>query len=753
MRRAVHTILAVALLTCMVQCALAAGWVKVGTSGFSTTASLLQDANRIIFNGIVVDAAGNICATANNGENAKYAYTNPSGPPYLPPPTPTCAAVSGGAGGVTIFKPNDTKIDIRVSDYSDPTWSAFSWGPNVSYTTYGGRTDSRYVGAIDKLVVAGDGSVYGLMHYLEIGSGVVAGRENQRIVRINTNGTIDPIYAPARPYTGNGNGSGLDYYTGTAWATVGNIIRGMTVGGDGNVYWTMNDNDGWWKYYFLWRYNVVSHVVEEAPGNTYAAPPDPHDPNLAHNNGRQQDHRMFDLEWVGVDPFDATNQMFAVIFRQKTGGSWGADWRVDPMGWKTNRWQDPGSYPDLPYSDPYEAAKNCISQPGYRDWITATAYDPDKRKLVVCGRGAGGTNVFSRWADDPTKVNRPGLFTKNMDGTDYAIEKIPNAKIANGNNTELPNGGNYWISALAIDPATHRGWMAFTGEAGYNYEPTGTILSWDLGGMRYDTVANQGIPEANAYTVGLTFKGDGVYALVCSKDTGQYSVYKATRSVLSIDRMKAEGAIGAHVVTDTPKLVTYSVPAGTGGAFFYIQDDNHGGGIKVVPYFGEPAAQVGERASVEGTLDVQQGEAVIVAYSEGVTRETTNDLPEPITTAIRSIGGAQTGLQPATYPESFRGKDPALQTPPVGCNTTGQLVRVVGQVYGSDPYIGFFLDDGSPYGIRVICPDDYLADGTTAGITGVSSTMWDDTNNAPIRIIRAMPASRAELVRYREPTP
>lgn len=122
--------------------------------------------------------------------------------------------------------------------------------------------------------------------------------------------------------------------------------------------------------------------------------------------------------------------------------------------------------------------------------------------------------------------------------------------------------------------------------------------------------------------------------------------------------------------------------------------------------------------------------------------------PTTLAAAIGNIGGDQIGLQPPTLAFDPR-RTPTVQDPTYGLNTTGLLVRVVGTVFGSEPYVGFYLDDGSTYGVWIDLPGEAFADGTILGVTGVSGVSWDGTNG--IRTILADP-DEPEIVVYREPT-
>lgn len=211
------------------------------------------------------------------------------------------------SGGITIFKTDGSQIDVNLA--------------------------TSLPGPVTKLVKGGDGLIYALQNYIEIewpyNPGVI-----HRILGIDPNGNVSVIWT--MPDADNEN-----------------LIRGMTVGNDGNIYWVTNGVNYYWKYHFLWRYDVGAGSVEEAPINTT-------------NNGWSEHHRIFDLEAVGKDALG--NTVFSVI---KSGSS---EWRADPISWTMNRSYD---------------ADN-IANPGWgRDWITATAYDTVRKKLWVGGRGGG----------------------------------------------------------------------------------------------------------------------------------------------------------------------------------------------------------------------------------------------------------------------------------------------------------------------------------------------------------------------------
>ncbi|MGQ9580521.1 MAG: hypothetical protein ACUVT8_06195 [Armatimonadota bacterium] len=220
----------------------------------------------------------------------------------------------GMPGGLTIFQPDGTKIaDVNLNDLG-------------------------YPGAITKLVTGGDGVVYALQNWLEINWSFAKGVN--RILAILPNGGVVEVW---------NSGEMSD----------ANRIGGLTVGSDGNLYWTTNGANYYWKHHFFWRYDVGSGTVEESPKANF-------------NTGWSETHRMFDLEFLETSP---DGYDFGVISAQGT-----PKWRIDPMSWVSGR----------------ESGREC--NPGWgRDWVTAAAYDPVNDVLWVGGRG-GGSGPWSWYA-------------------------------------------------------------------------------------------------------------------------------------------------------------------------------------------------------------------------------------------------------------------------------------------------------------------------------------------------------------------
>jgi hypothetical protein len=149
LRFALAAFVAAALVVAVSNVALAATWHKLGTSGFTAAPNSITttDMKRIKFNSVVTDNAGNVFSTAVNWNN------------------------NGTAGGLTIYKKlgtgNYQTIDVDLNALG-------------------------YCGGVTKLVVGGDGAVYGLQNWLEIQWPYNSGVSN-RIIKIDPNGGVTEI--------------------------------------------------------------------------------------------------------------------------------------------------------------------------------------------------------------------------------------------------------------------------------------------------------------------------------------------------------------------------------------------------------------------------------------------------------------------------------------------------------------------------------------------------------------------------------
>ncbi len=329
---------------------------------------------------------------------------------------------NGVAGGLTIFKSGGGKIDIDLDALG-------------------------LQGGITKLVTAGDGKVYALQNWLEVNWNYDTGIDS-RILRINPNGTVDVVY--------NAGNNG-------AWNAPRFRINGMAVGGDGNIYFTRAGFDSYYKYHYLWRYDVASDVVEEAPINIS-------------NNGWSETHRINDFEYVG-------NNMFALI----GGLGGGTTWRADQISWTTNR------------------VSGVASNPGWgRDWCLGTAYDAVNKILWTAARGSSNRLILSRWTDwDGNGV---------MDGHNMWHSPF-----------DADLGTIWWVSALAADPYAGGVLMAYGINSPTN--PIGGYRDHVVRYDAYLNLIDEGVPEAGADVIGLGFGNGGAYALVLNRATGAYSLY------------------------------------------------------------------------------------------------------------------------------------------------------------------------------------------------------------------------------------
>lgn len=430
----------------------AADWFHAGTAGaVIPSIAPLQDVNRIRYYDVAVDANGVVYMSCGNNSID---------------------------GSLAIFTPDNAQ---------NPT----SWTKiDVDMTTAG------YPGGVTKLVMGGDGKIYGVQNWLEIGwaFAVPSGGPYvpSRIVQISPTGTVTLIkeYSPVE-VDGSSN-----------WL---NRIFGLTVGGDGHVYWTVGGNSGYYKYHFFWRYNVQLQVVEEAPINTI-------------NNGWSQNSRMFNLEYV-------EDGWFAVVDSADNQAA------VSAMGWNDFR----------------RAAVNALVKP---DWgvgrMHGLSYDQTRNKLWYGPRGTSNpTCIMGRWNGDTvdgqatSAAKNVGLFEQTPADPQPGLRpgtciNIYDMWHANGNGDPALNGGRYWVNALEVNPGDSSAWMSWGSQAAYSYAgtygPVGYVYT--AGPDDCALTGNQGQPHAvlnsnAAQVVALTFGFDNVYAVTADLVTGQFNLFWA----------------------------------------------------------------------------------------------------------------------------------------------------------------------------------------------------------------------------------
>lgn len=416
MKRLVLLLLAVVVITAVaVDFAAAATWNKVTDLGFvanPATAGMF-DRSRIKLNSIAQDASGNLYATCTNGYN------------------------DGAAGGLTIIKTNGTKI-------------------NVDLNALGLK------GNITKMVKGGDGAIYALQNNQQPAFNWAPNQH--RLLRIGDDGSVTAIFTPD--------------YNQVATNTVNpdlDKINGMTVGADGNIYLTMDGSNGYWKYNFLWKYDVGAGTMENLVPNS--------------NIGWGQNNVMLGLDTVA--------------------GGW-----LNVIYSSTNNWAQ----------DPISAAGRAGglgSNPGWgRTKLTASVYDPVTGILWTGALGTvDGTDrmILSNWYNFDSATGVAG-------GT-HVWHAIGDQDM----------GQKYWVSSLATD-GTGKVWAAYgVGDTvnplyygGLTYRER--VFTWEQTDFSSNfvvnpTVVDQGVPQVGADVVALFGANGGMYATVLDRATGTYTLY------------------------------------------------------------------------------------------------------------------------------------------------------------------------------------------------------------------------------------
>ena len=341
-----------------------------------------------------------------------------------------------------------------------------------------------------------------------------------------------------------------------------------------------------------------------------------------------------------------------------------------------------------------------------------------------------GSHIMTRFDGDP--INPTIFDSGGVIGTANSY-KVWHANAYDEINSPVPGRrmrGMYWISALAVNPYSGEAWVAWGADATYEYDATDHVRSIPVSipGTK-PTLTDQGVPEAGAQVVSLLFDGNTAYALTCNLTSGAYNVYSTTVSVpgpTSVAGIKNLPE-GTMVQTDSPKIVTFP-ELDNPVTYFYIEDDDRSGAIKVIPQSGQPVGFLGQRASVTGFTAVVDGEAVI--YATSVTLTNTQDTIEPLATAVRNVGGSVLGVQPATL-----AGDSTESAAVNGLNTTALLIRVAGKLKQVN-FIDEWIDDGSPYPLKIdFPPGTGGSDGDMIAVTGVSTVMWDPVTKTAYRSI------------------
>lgn len=373
----------------------AASWTFVGQSGFTVANdpgvnSRLKDHRRLPIHSLVVDGSGDVYFTA--GVNT----TNEA----------TSAALR--AGVTVIPDGTGTPVDIDLTPFpGDGTYPA---GRNIP-------------GGITKMAVAGDGHVYALQGYYEIDFASTSGTFKHKILRLRRDPQNPGAYLSEAIFDMNAERLALGF-TLTESNPDRDIIGGMTVANDGNVYWTCGQQlSNIWKFRFLYRYDTLTNTLERSPLNC-GPKGDGTVPNCSVAQGGTNE-RMFNLEAVGTDSTLAgpNQNWFAVIWQAAVGGA-GQTWGLDGMTWDVGR-AGVGANGSTGVGSLYGV--------WWRDYLTATAYDPVRNKLWVAGRSrtpnSGSNNSGRAWeigSGDTSNCRNPA-----MDGNATVL------KVVKLNNTTL----------------------------------------------------------------------------------------------------------------------------------------------------------------------------------------------------------------------------------------------------------------------------------------------------------------------------
>ncbi|GMU22593.1 MAG: hypothetical protein AMXMBFR13_26780 [Phycisphaerae bacterium] len=442
-------------------------WEYVGTSEFvynhvaPTSGGGLTDRQRLKIMGLAADASGNVYAACSNGNN------------------------NGHSGGVTIFKPNGTQIDVDLD-----------------------ALDLK--GGVTKMVRAGDGKIYGVQNWMEVHwAYAYDDTPPSRILRFNADGTVDVIqeYAPV-------NRSGDDEWR--------NRIGGITVGTDGNVYWWFGGpsyGDGYYKAHVLWRYRLdtLTPAVEEAPIN-------------GANHGWDEQTRLLAFEDVG--PGLDGKDYFAIM--SSLGNH---DWRPDAIQWDEGRYTALGG----PISSGWNGDPDWCLATAY-DPINRKLWAAGRAGSTSQGADGYGTNIMFRWNGS---TSNPGLFTEvNPLANQVGGIVSANAWHVNGNDPAgQGNGGEYWVNTLVINPEDGRCWMAWGSDNNYSwngpYGPVGAIYS--VGPDDIGPSESEGRPYAAAtfadafpddvnnknFVMGIAITNTRVYCHTVDLNNGKFHLFSA----------------------------------------------------------------------------------------------------------------------------------------------------------------------------------------------------------------------------------
>ena len=383
MRPAIVLLTLVCVLAASAEC-IAGTWTHIGTAGFTVAnPSQIQDRRRPAINSMVRDRNGNIWVSCSYDASEIV---------------PASGLLPKGSG-VTVFKAGGGTVNVDVNALG-------------------------YRNCITKLVEGGDGAIYALLNFSNLQWTTVTQFQDYILrLELKPNDTIEvtQIYTPGP--------QGTDVWL----EPVVNKIGGMAVGGDGNIYWTQNGLNGYWRKHFFWRYNVYTQTVEEAPNRNGVVDECP-----------GETHRLLDLEYLGHD-------QFAIV-----GPYSNFTWQCTPISWTT----------------PAQFSISNTSNPTWgRRWNTANAYDPVRKKLWLGGRSE---SPYNEWYKYPTSGEPATIVDLGGGNKGYQFVSV----------NEGPK--EYYTDRTGIPSAQQTGALRFRIDS---YASDATLM-WLYGNARRTTTGN-----------------------------------------------------------------------------------------------------------------------------------------------------------------------------------------------------------------------------------------------------------------------
>jgi len=302
------------------------------------------------------------------------------------------------------------------------------------------------------MVKGKDGNVYAMQNYTELHYNY--GNDGNlpfRLTRLNANGTYNVIkeFAATTP---------------DQWVNPVNKPTGIAVGGDGDIYWTMNGSGD--KNNIFWKYDISADTIINL--------------RPAFNNGWSDYDKQMNLVYT-------VNGWFSII------NSGSSNWGQDPISATTNR------------------AAGLSSNPGWgRDHCVDAVFDPIRNKIWTAARGGGNRCIVSTWS-----------------GISAATGVAASQSVFHVLGGDVNLGYNWFMQSLDVNLQTGDAWFSVDTQGLVNNVLGARTHVLTLNSTT-NALGDEGIPEAGADVMALNWNyGDG-YALVLNQTTNQYSLYCTT---------------------------------------------------------------------------------------------------------------------------------------------------------------------------------------------------------------------------------